>query len=79
MFLKWIEKAQTLILAGEFDEAYNLLSAVLRKVDGASRPPDFVKGPAAEGVEEVEGIADQIRSILAALAGLRGSYTLDTR
>lgn len=63
VFLKWIVKAETLILAGEFDEAHDLLSAVLRKVDGASSPPDFVDGTAAEP------IASQILQILTALAG----------
>lgn len=62
-FLKWILKAEKLILAGEFDKAHHLLSGVLRKVDGAPRPPDTVVGTAAGGV------ADQIRVILAALAG----------
>ncbi len=64
VFVKWIVKAQTLIQAGEYYEAHHLLSAVLRKVDGApSGPADFVEGTAAGE------IADQIWSILAALAG----------
>ncbi|MFC1500032.1 hypothetical protein ACFL6T_03315 [Candidatus Zixiibacteriota bacterium] len=63
VFVKWIEMAETLILAGEFDEAYELLSAVLLKVDGAFSPPDWVVGTAAEEV------ADQIQGILAVLAG----------
>lgn len=63
VFQKWIVKAQTLILGGEFDEAYDLLSAVLLKVDGVSRPPDWVVGTAAVKV------ADQICNILTALSG----------
>ncbi len=40
-FLRWLMKAETLIQAGEFNSAYYVLSALLRRVDGNPSPRDY--------------------------------------
>jgi PKD repeat protein len=54
-----------LILAGEYELAYNQLESIYRKIDGQSNPPDFVSGPGvAELAQQVEALLDALASVL---------------
>lgn len=46
--INMLEEAQRLIEAGMFEDACDQLRAAYRKCDGEARPPDFVKGIAAD-------------------------------
>jgi hypothetical protein len=59
--IRMIAKADGLIDRGAFDEASDKLTAVLRKVDGSTRPSDFASGSAAS--ELASKISDLIADL----------------
>ena len=51
-FINMLEEAERLIEEELIEEAYGQLREVYRRMDGESRPPDFVAGPAAPELAE---------------------------